>query len=206
MSGVASCKQCGNSEIDIDASRGDAVCTKCGTVLEESIMVSEVAFADDGHGGSSAIGQFVSADSRGGGGLSVSANGFHHGAVKESREITLRAAKKKIQEMAEILRLILPLACLGFRLFRDDANDYDSFLLCRLNQHCVDVAFNFFKMALHKQLTKGRKNALTIAACVYMTCRLEATPRKLCDAHVKCKSVESLQNDPRCQLGLSVVF
>ncbi len=33
-------------------------------------------------------------------------------------------------------------------------------------------------MALHKQLTKGRKNSLTIAACVYMTCRIEGTPRK----------------------------
>lgn len=33
-------------------------------------------------------------------------------------------------------------------------------------------------MALHKQLTKGRKNSLTIAACIYMTCRIEGTPRK----------------------------
>ncbi|CAG7815405.1 unnamed protein product [Allacma fusca] len=154
MSGVTSCKQCGCSEIDTDPARGDAVCTNCGYVLEESIIVSEVTFEEDGHGGASAVGQFVSAESRGGGGIAVGPNGFHQGGVKESRELTLRAAKKKIQEVAQVLRL---------------------------NQHCVDVAFNFFKMALHKQLTKGRKNALTIAACVYMTCRIEGTPHLLID-------------------------
>jgi len=42
----------------------------------------------------------------------------------------------------------------------------------------MDVAFNFFKMALHKHLTKGRKHSLTVAACIYMTCRIEGTPRK----------------------------
>ncbi|CAL8111524.1 unnamed protein product [Orchesella dallaii] len=154
MSGVISCRQCGCSEIDSDPARGDAVCTNCGYVLEESIIVSEVAFEEDGHGGSSAIGQFVSAESRGGGGISGAPTGFHSGVGKESREITLRSAKKKIVEVAQQLRL---------------------------NQHCIDMAFNFFKMALHKQLTKGRKNSLTIAACVYMTCRIEGTPHLLID-------------------------
>lgn len=104
MSGVLSCRQCGCSEIDTDPARGDAVCTSCGYVLEESIIVSEVAFEEDGHGGSSAVGQFVSAESRGGGGISGAPSGFHTGVGKESREITLRSAKKKIVEVAQQLR------------------------------------------------------------------------------------------------------
>lgn len=153
---VLSCKQCGSTELDTDHSRGDTVCTQCGYVLEESFIVSEVCFEEDGHGGASAIGQFVSSESKGGGGIGLhssggGANGNYGMITKESREITLRAAKKKITEVAQQLRL---------------------------NQHCIDMSFNFFKMALHKQLTKGRKHLLTVAACIYMTCRIEGTPRK----------------------------
>ncbi|KAJ8874119.1 hypothetical protein PR048_024960 [Dryococelus australis] len=60
------CKNCGCSEIDVDPSRGDAVCTNCGVVLEDSIIVSEIQFEENAHGGGSAIGQFVSSESTGG--------------------------------------------------------------------------------------------------------------------------------------------
>lgn len=67
------CKQCGSSEIEVDPARGDAVCTNCGTVLEDNIIVAEVEFQENAHGGASAIGQFVSAESKGG------ATGFGRG-------------------------------------------------------------------------------------------------------------------------------
>lgn len=67
------CKHCGSSDIEVDPARGDAVCTNCGTVLEDNIIVSEVEFQQNAHGGSSAIGQFVSAESKGG------ATGFGRG-------------------------------------------------------------------------------------------------------------------------------
>ena len=56
------CKNCGGSDIDVDQARGDAVCMTCGSVLEDNIIVSEVEFVETGGGGSSAVGQFVSAD------------------------------------------------------------------------------------------------------------------------------------------------
>jgi len=46
----------------VDAARGDAVCTGCGSVLEDNIIVSEVQFVENSGGGSSAVGQFVSLD------------------------------------------------------------------------------------------------------------------------------------------------
>lgn len=52
----------------------------------------------------------------------------------------------------------------------------------QLNQHCLDTAFNFFKMAVSKHLTRGRKMAHVIAACLYLVCRTEGTPRILCCA------------------------
>ena len=56
------CSQCGCSDIDIDSARGDAVCTGCGSVLEDQIIVSEIQFAEGAGGVSSMVGQFVSTD------------------------------------------------------------------------------------------------------------------------------------------------
>lgn len=46
----------------MDQARGSAVCTDCGSVLEDNIIVSEVQFVEGSGGVSSAVGQFVSAD------------------------------------------------------------------------------------------------------------------------------------------------
>jgi hypothetical protein len=53
-----------------------------------------------------------------------------------------------------------------------DSHFNHNYLIQRLNQHCTDTAFNFYEMALQRQLT-GRKNNHVVAACVYMTCRTE---------------------------------
>lgn len=56
------CRACGCSEIDLDQARGSAVCTSCGAVLEDNIIVSEVQFVEGSGGVTSAVGQFVAAD------------------------------------------------------------------------------------------------------------------------------------------------
>ncbi|XP_064485092.1 transcription factor IIIB 90 kDa subunit-like [Ornithodoros turicata] len=147
MSSQKACQHCGCSEIDRDPARGDAVCTNCGSVLEDTIIVSEIQFEENAHGGSRAIGQLVSSDGTGGRTL-----GLYQG--KESRAITLQNARRKIVQVAERLRL---------------------------NQHCIDTAFNFYKMALTRHLTRGRRNSHVVAACIYMVCRIEATPHMLLD-------------------------
>uniref|UniRef100_A0AAA9T5D1 Transcription factor IIIB 90 kDa subunit n=2 Tax=Bos TaxID=9903 RepID=A0AAA9T5D1_BOVIN len=119
------CRGCGGTDIELDAARGDAVCTGCGSVLEDNIIVSEVQFVENSGGGSSAVGQFVSLDGR---------RQIHH---------------------------------LGNQL--------------QLNQHCLDTAFNFFKMAVSKHLTRGRRTAHVVAACLYLVCRTEGTPHMLLD-------------------------
>jgi transcription factor IIIB subunit 2 len=55
---------CGCAELDTDPARGDVVCTKCGTVLETSLIVSEVQFEESGSGASAALGQFVGSEGR----------------------------------------------------------------------------------------------------------------------------------------------
>lgn len=146
------CSHCGCTDIDIDSARGDAVCTGCGSVLEDQIIVAEVQFQENSGGGSSLIGQFVSSEASG---KSFSIGGsFSHGMQKESRTITLQKGRRRIQQLANQLNL---------------------------NQHCVDIAFNFFKMAVAKHMTQGRKHMHVIAACLYLVCRTEKTSHMLLD-------------------------
>ncbi|XP_025032217.1 transcription factor IIIB 90 kDa subunit-like isoform X2 [Python bivittatus] len=86
MPGGRVCAACGGSEIEVDSARGDAVCTGCGSVLEDNIIVSEVQFVENSGGGSSAVGQFVSLDA----GKTQTVGGFHVNLGKESRAQTLQ--------------------------------------------------------------------------------------------------------------------
>ncbi|XP_069771863.1 BRF1 general transcription factor IIIB subunit b isoform X2 [Narcine bancroftii] len=146
------CRTCGCTDIDTDQARGDAVCTACGSVLEDNIIVSEVQFVENSGGGSSAIGQFVSLD--GPGKAPSLGTGFHTNLGKESRTQSLQNGRRQIHHLGNQLQL---------------------------NQHCLDTAFNFFKMAVSKRLTRGRKMSHVVAACLYLVCRTEGTPHMLLD-------------------------
>ncbi|KAM8833393.1 BRF1 general transcription factor IIIB subunit a isoform 1-T1 [Synchiropus picturatus] len=148
---MRACKNCGSCDVDVDQARGDAVCTGCGSVLEDNIIVSEVEFVETGGGGSLAVGQFVSSE---GAKNPTFGDGYHTGVGSSSRAQTLQRAKQHI-------------STLGHQL--------------QMNQHCIDTAFNFYKMALSKHLTRGRKAQHVVAACLYLVCRTEGTPHMLLD-------------------------
>ncbi|XP_037551026.1 BRF1 RNA polymerase III transcription initiation factor subunit a [Nematolebias whitei] len=145
------CKACGGSDIDVDPARGDAVCMGCGSVLEDNIIVSEVEFVESGGGGSLAVGQFVSSEGQKNPSFG---DGHVSGLGSESRAKTLQNAKQHINTLGHQLQM---------------------------SQHCLDTAFNFYKMALNKSLTRGHKSAHIIAACIYLVCRTEGTPHMLLD-------------------------
>uniref|UniRef100_A0A182JPJ7 TFIIB-type domain-containing protein n=1 Tax=Anopheles christyi TaxID=43041 RepID=A0A182JPJ7_9DIPT len=151
MSSGRKCNNCGSADIEVDNARGDAVCTNCGSVLEDNIIVSEVQFEENAHGAASAVGQFVASDSRGG---ATQYGKFQVSTGTESREVTLRKARQGITHLCSQLRL---------------------------NNHCIETACNFFKMALIRNLTRGRRNTHIYAACVYITCRTEGTSHLLID-------------------------
>ncbi|XP_067338319.1 BRF1 RNA polymerase III transcription initiation factor subunit b isoform X2 [Channa argus] len=146
------CRTCGGFDIDVDQARGSAVCTGCGSVLEDNIIVSEVQFVEGSGGVSAAVGQFVSAD--GPVKAPLLGSGFHSSVGKESRAQTLQSGKRQIQQLGSQLQM---------------------------NQHCLDTAFNFFRMVVSKHLTRGRKMEHIIAACLYLVCRTEGTPHMLLD-------------------------
>ncbi|CAI4230112.1 unnamed protein product [Auanema sp. JU1783] len=145
------CPHCGCSEIDEDTARGDATCTGCGTVLEESIVVSENQFQERAGGsGHTLVGQFVSMDRS----TTHTLQGVPGLTSQESREVTFQKGRKLIEEIASQLRI---------------------------NQHCIETAYNFFKMCVSRGLTRGRIRTHVVASCMYMTCRLENTSHLLLD-------------------------
>jgi len=145
------CPNCGCTDIESDPVRADSVCTGCGTVVESGGIVSEVTFVDSG-GGMSAMGTFVSGDKKGG--SNTFGGNFLTGVGREGREVTLKNARSKIVSLCQQLRL---------------------------RQDHVDMSFHFYKLALNKGMTRGRKSPHVIAACVYITCRTEATGHMLID-------------------------
>ena len=58
----------------------------------------------------------------------------------------------------------------------------------QMNQHCIDTAYNFYKLAVNKRLTRGRRTNHVVAACLYLVCRTERTPRilQLCICCIPC--------------------
>ncbi|KAJ8044632.1 Transcription factor IIIB 90 kDa subunit [Holothuria leucospilota] len=151
MSKAAVCPNCGGSDIDSDQSRGNAVCVSCGSVIEDNYIVSEVNFSENSLGGTSVIGQFVSSEGKA---SSTLGGDFRTGVGKESRMITLQKGKDRVTFIGNQLNL---------------------------NNHCLGIAYNFFKMAVQKKLTRGRKTDHIVAACLYLACRVECTPHMLLD-------------------------
>jgi len=143
------CPFCNSSEIEEDSSRGDSICTNCGSVLEESTIVSDVQFQERG-GGHEVIGQFVSRERAQPGSLS----GIAGVSRSESREATYMRGRKRILEIANQLRI---------------------------NQHCIELAYGFFKMCVTKNLTRGRLRSQVVVACLYIACRSESTSHLLLD-------------------------
>lgn len=122
----------------------------CGTVLEESIVVSENQFQERAGGsGHTLVGQFVSMERQ-----SHTLQGVPGLVSQESRELTYQKGRRLIEEIASQLRI---------------------------NQFCIDTSYNFFKMCVVKNLTRGRLRSHVVAACMYMTCRLENTAHLLLD-------------------------
>ena len=159
--GPQKCPSCGSFEIDVSDAGGDAVCVVCGTVCEESTIVSTVEFSENSGGGSShVVGQFVSASctkpyggSLGGGGKQ-GAGRYRYGFLRSSRETTLATGRRKIGQVASSLRL---------------------------GTYYVDGAHRLFAMAAQRNFTQGRKTLHVACACLYVMCRRERSAHMLID-------------------------
>ncbi|KAI5120990.1 hypothetical protein M0805_000451 [Coniferiporia weirii] len=95
------CGDCGGTVIEYDAAAGNGFCVKCGTVIEENTIVSEVTFGEASSGAAIVQGSFV------GQGSTHARMGGPYGNrnSSESREQTIENASRKIRNVAGVLRL-----------------------------------------------------------------------------------------------------
>ncbi|EPQ52208.1 cyclin-like protein [Gloeophyllum trabeum ATCC 11539] len=138
------CTDCGGSVIEYDAAAGNGFCVNCGTVIEENTIVSEVTFGETSNGAAMVQGSYVGLGqtrARMGGPLG------NRGST-ESREQTIANASKKIQSIANVLRLS-EVVCLA--------------------------ATRLYTLAVEHKFTKGRKSLNVVAVCLYVACRQKET-------------------------------
>ena len=152
-SGGFRCPNCNSSNIESLGPSASSVCTDCGIIVEENAIVSSVEFVEGAGGSSSMVGQFVGANSARGFGTG-GRRGGQYGFSRQSRENTLASGKRRIQEVAAIMRL---------------------------GPHYVDSAHRLFTVAVERNFVQGRRRAHVIAACLYTSCRQEKSQHMLID-------------------------
>lgn len=95
------CTTCGHTQFDVNryTAAGDVSCLRCGTVLEENPIVSEVQFGESSSGAAMVQGAMVGADQA----RATFAGGRQN--AMESREQTLSNGKRKIKRIAAALKI-----------------------------------------------------------------------------------------------------
>lgn len=112
MSGEQKCPHCGCLDIDYNTARGDAACFDCGHVIETSMIVNEVGFAEDARGRSNVIGQRVRADGR------PATYGSLPGYSRQATELTMSNARGELQRLTGQLKLNAGHTDAAHRLFK----------------------------------------------------------------------------------------
>ena len=74
--------------------------------------------------------------------------GFHSGYSRDSREMTIDNGRRNIAQLAASLSL---------------------------QTHDIELAHQYFKLAVEKRFIRGRKTEFVVAACLYMACRKSGT-------------------------------
>jgi transcription factor IIIB subunit 2 len=148
------CPSCGSRDIEFHDAGGDAVCVSCGTVCEESVIVSSIEFSETG-GSASVVGQFVSENcSKPYSGAMHASARSRYGFCRNSRETTLAKGRASISEVAGRLRL---------------------------QNHYIESAHRLFAFAVQRNFVQGRKTMHVVAVCLYVKCREDKSPHMLID-------------------------
>ncbi|TGZ84785.1 BRF1-domain-containing protein [Ascodesmis nigricans] len=99
MSGKV-CPGCASSSPgDFDDSSGHVACRKCGTIVDDSLIVSEIAFGENAFGAATVQGSFVAH------GQSHARTGgkYRGGSSNESREASIAEGRRQINMVAAVL-------------------------------------------------------------------------------------------------------
>ncbi|PWN25005.1 hypothetical protein BDZ90DRAFT_256280 [Jaminaea rosea] len=157
------CPQCHSDNVEFDNSQ--AICQACGNVLAESQIVSDVTFGETSAGAATVQGSYLSQDQSH---VRSSNPRFRSGGSGESREQTHYRAKEAIDRMGRAHRV-------GFST-RERANRMFRLALAGEVHEARTVGQD-----PTKNFVLGRKHEYTVAACLYVACRMDKTTHMLID-------------------------
>lgn len=156
------CRECQTSEF-VENTGSQIICTNCGTVLEESQIVSDVTFAENSAGGAVVQGSYVGNEQRGA--RTQGPGGYRSGGAGASREQTVANAKHAIRALGSAKHV---------------------------PPNTIEKAGRLFMLALQggtfkpdgpepKNFVLGRRSEYTQASCLYVACRMDKTNHMLID-------------------------
>ena len=152
------CNICGDTSVEYDSYRGATVCTKCGEVLEEGRVVTELSFSQAGDGRASISGQRVVGYSLGGTGTDRLGAFWNSSGVAIAGQGALSTTLQRGGQRVDWI---------GQRL--------------GLRNHVIDEGKRMFQLAAQRNFTTGRKTSHVAAACMYIVCRRDREPYLLLD-------------------------
>lgn len=103
------CKTCFSTDIETNDIKGEVICLRCGTVLEENKIVESLEFVENSNGGVSMVGQFI--PNNGSKSYIVSLG------IRDNREVALQKGYANIQKIADNLHLSNQLVEAAQRLY-----------------------------------------------------------------------------------------
>jgi len=136
----------------------DGVCHNCGTIVDDTNIVSEITFGESSNGAAVVQGSFVSADQ---GTAKSLGPAFRRAGGMEDRESTIREGKRAY-----------PFACAvltgaGRRYMMNYANQLS------IPETTVTSGVQIFKLAAANNFIQGRRMDMVAAVCLYSACRKE---------------------------------
>jgi transcription factor IIIB subunit 2 len=127
------CPNCKLTDFELDTSSGEYCCKECGTVVEESRIVSEVTFGESASGAAIVTGSFVAADQA----HASSSGGLLYGSHGESRAMTVEKTKRRINGIAAKLHIHDHVAAMAVQYFKLALNH--NFVKGRKSQYVVSA-------------------------------------------------------------------
>ncbi|RFU33696.1 hypothetical protein B7463_g2610, partial [Scytalidium lignicola] len=122
----------------------DGICHNCGTILDDSNIVSEVQFGENSTGAAVVVGSFIGEDQ--GAARSMGPAFRRAGGGTEDRESTIREGKRIMQSLANQLNV---------------------------PESVVNSGVQIFKLAAMNNFIQGRRTEHVAAVCLYSACRKE---------------------------------
>ena len=167
--------------IEYDTAAGNGFCVKCGTVVEENTIVSEVTFGETTSGAAMVQGSYVAQGSselllrhmpspdRKVNGISLAhakmSGPFGNRGSNDSREQTIANGV--------CLLSVSPVPLLNW--FTAHRKIQSIATIFRLSEVVCLATTRLYTLAVEHKFTKGRKSINVVAVCLYVACRQKET-------------------------------